>query len=360
MILTDERRDSYLPLKEAGVPKTALERLTALGVTTLQELRDFWTYGNRQLLLDYLGETPVWFAAVRPTTAGFTRDVVKGPGNLVNLLAEGTSPPLVKRSRGLVLSVAERQRPAEAPAPVMLGAGRKGMGTSRGGKVVSLAGKFPPVRDQRVRGTCVAFSSVALLEFHLSGGAPRTKKHSEQFLFWACKQKDGNPAVDGTILEVASGVMADQGVCLAKTWPYNPLPGTAIGQGPPPAGAIAEAKSSLWPGCATLAPGDLDALQALLDAGRPFALGVRTYPSWEYPSVADSGEVPMPLPRMNPDGGHAVCVVGYEVRSGVPGGGAFIFRNSWGKTWARRSRFRPGYGTLFFEYVRREAVEAIG
>ena len=36
----------------------------------------------------------------------------------------------------------------------------------------------------------------------------------------------------------------------------------------------------------------------------------------------------------------------------------FLFRNSWGKSWATKSRYKAGYGTLFFEYVRQYAVEA--
>ena len=105
----------------------------------------------------------------------------------------------------------------------------------------------------------------------------------------------------------------------------------------------------------------MDQLRECIDQGKPVVLGVLTFPSWDYPSVADTGEIPMPLPGSNPDGGHAVCVVGYELRSRVPGGGVFVFRNSWGTKWARRmGRFGEGYGTLFFDYVRLYGVEALG
>jgi C1A family cysteine protease len=46
------------------------------------------------------------------------------------------------------------------------------------------------------------------------------------------------------------------------------------------------------------------------------------------------------------------------LRPNAPGGGVFLFRNSWGKTWAAQSRHQAGNGTLFFEYVRQHAVEA--
>ena len=74
--------------------------------------------------------------------------------------------------------------------------------------------------------------------------------------------------------------------------------------------------------------------------------------------MAETGEIIMPLPRSLPMGGRAVCLAGYELCGGCPGGGVFLFRNSWGRPWAAKSRYRAGYGTLFFEYVRLYAVEA--
>ena len=68
MMLGDERRDAFLPLAETGMPAEAVRRLGALGITTLEELRDTWTYGNPQLLTDYLGESPVRFTMVRPAS----------------------------------------------------------------------------------------------------------------------------------------------------------------------------------------------------------------------------------------------------------------------------------------------------
>src|SRR5262249_43545728 len=288
----ESRRDDFRPLTDSGVPKSALERLGALGITTLQELRDYWWYGNRQLLMDYLGESPVRFAAV-PPAGGFTRGEPAGRGNLVNVLAEGNPPPLVKHARGLALTAEQRRRSAEAPAPVPLSRAR-----TVGKPKVNLGHRFPAVRDQAHRGTCVAFSSVAYLEYHLYDASPKTKHHSEQFLFWACKQLDGEPQEDGTHLNFAREVMKDQGDCLSKTWAYNPLPAATVAQGPPPKGAGAEARKHIWSDEHDLAPGNLDELRSSLDKGRPVVLGVLTFPNWDYPSVSDTGEITMPLPRM--------------------------------------------------------------
>jgi C1A family cysteine protease len=67
-----------------------------------------------------------------------------------------------------------------------------------------------------------------------------------------------------------------------------------------------------------------------------------------FQSVQETGEILMLLPGATPDGGHAIVLVGYELAPRVAGGGAFIFRNSWGKDWARlRGRHGGSYGALF-------------
>jgi C1A family cysteine protease len=354
MILTDRRRDKYVPLSEPGVPQAVLQPLASLGITTLEELRDFWTYGDRQLLTDYLGESPVRFASFAPPK-GLTRTAAaSGPGNVLNLQAAGPTPPLVKRPRGMTLTASHRRQKAVAPA---LGKSAR----RQSSKTVSLADRFPRPRDQGQRGTCVAFAALAYLEHLRSDGNPRTRRLSEQFFYWACKEDDGKENEEGTDLGTARRILKQRGACLHKTWPYEPLPvGPTEGQGPAPDGAEVEARQFTAKAHGQKL-GDLEPLRKRLEEGKPFVLGVLTFPSWDYPSVADTGEISMPLPGVQADGGHAVCVVGYEMRDGIPGGGAFIFRNSWGEKWARpQGRFGGGYGTLFFEYVRLYGLDALG
>jgi len=194
----------------------------------------------------------------------------------------------------------------------------------------------------------------------LYDGSPRPTHHSEQFVYWACKEADGVPCVQGTFVETALEVLTKQGACLAETWPHQPLLiGPTEGQGPPPQGAEEEAAQYRLKGGAMVSAGEVDGMRALLDDGHPVVLTVLTFDSWDYPSVADTGDVQMPLPDTQDDGAHAVCLVGYELRPEHPGGGAFIFRNSWGTGWAPQSRFRRGYGTLPFAYVRLYGEEAL-
>jgi len=226
---------------------------------------------------------------------------------------------------------------------------------------VSLVKQFPVARDQKSRGTCVAFASVAYLEFHLSAQAgAKVARHAEQFVYWACKVSDGMPDREGTFVSTARDVLKRRGACLYRTWKYNPLPvPNNESQGPPPAGAKEEAKQATWKTAKSVAAKDPAAIRGVLDERRPVVLSVLTFPSWDFGVTAETGEIAMPFPGEASDGGHAICLVGYKRNAAVPGGGAFILRNSWGTSWAKpHGRFGAGYGTLSFENVEKYGLEA--
>jgi hypothetical protein len=360
MLLTLERRDLYLPLDEVEIPTDARMKLEALGITTLEELRAVWSYENKELLTAYLGDSPLHLVTMKPPPGAVRGLAARGPGGSVNVLAAGPVPPLRPMPRGVVLPPSQRLRRAAAPSmpPATRRAGTRSESTT----VVSMTKQFPASRHQGSRGTCVAFASVAFLEFHLAGGVARTKPLSEQFVYWACKETDKIPTVSGTYLRVARKVLMMRGACRAATWKYETLPvGPTEGQGPPPSGAEEEARQNRWNQARALTRAqivDIDGLRQRLDAREPVVLSVRTFLNWDFQVVEQTGEVPMPLPGATPDGGHAIVLVGYELNPMAPGGGAFIFRNSWGKDWGRlRGRHGGGYGTLFFDYVKDNALE---
>lgn len=357
MLITDERRHLYRVLESLSLPAEAGERLAALGITTLDELRDHWTYGNRELINRYIGESPLRLVSAPPAAMLATRSAGGGPSPVVNLFDAGRVRPLVNHARGVLLTPAQQQ--TAATAPVRLPSATRRAAAPRKG--VSLVKKFPAVRDQKTRGTCVAFASVAYLEFHLSEQAgAKVARHAEQFVYWACKVTDGMPDREGTFVSTARDVLKKRGACLHKTWKYNPLPvPNNESQAPPPSGAEDEAKQATWKRARSVAGKDSVAIRGMLDERRPVVLSVKTFPSWDYPTTADTGEIAMPFPGEDADGGHAICVVGYEVNPNIPGGGAFILRNSWGSSWAKpQGRFGAGYGTLYFDYVAKYGLEA--
>jgi C1A family cysteine protease len=277
---------------------------------------------------------------------------------VVNLLEAGRARPLVKHRRGVILSAKQRAQVATAPAAVMLATRRAARAAAQ--PAVSLVKRLPAVRHQQDRGTCVAFASVAFLEFHLTEAAgSKAKRHSEQFVYWGCKQDDGMGTEEGTFVSTARKVLKARGACLHKTWKYNPLPVPHNeSQGPPPAGAKQEAAQFTWKKAKTVAAKKVERQRQQLDAGRPVVLSVKTFPSWDFGTTAETGDITMPFPGEVSDGGHAICLAGYLIDPAAPGGGRLIFRNSWGKTWATKSQAAAGYGTLPFEYVKKYGLEA--
>ena len=370
MLVNEDRRHLFHVLDAETLPAEAAVKLAALGITTLAELRDHWAFGNRQLIINFLGESPLRFVSAPPAAMRATRGAGKESSNVVNLLEVGRPGPLVRHPRGVILSAAEMKATATAPESLATAtrtasrtAGGAGAHLPRAGArpKVSLIREFPAIRDQKSRGTCVAFASVAFLEFHLSAEAgAAVKRHAEQFVYWRCKRDDGSPNEEGTFVSTARQVLKKRGACLNSTWKYRALPiAHNEGQGPPPKGAKQEALGSRLDHAKPVAAKNPDAIRKRLDAGRPVVLSVKTFPSWDFPSVGQTGEIAMPFPGSNSDGGHAICVVGYELNANVPGGGAFIIRNSWGKSWAKpHGRFGAGYGTLFFEYIKKYGLEA--
>ncbi len=357
MQITEERRHLYRVLDETTLPPNVAEKLAGLGITTLDELRDYWNYGNRQLITAYLGDSPLRLVTASPTAMLAMRSAGRGPSPVVNLLEAGRSRPLVRHPRGVILSARQRAEVATAPAAAVP-ATRRAAATAR--PTVSLVKHFPAVRHQRDRGTCVAFASIAFLEFQRqqnSGDAAR--RHSEQFVYWGCKQDDGMKTTEGTFVSTARKVLKARGACFHTTWKYHPYPVPHNeSQGPPPAGAKKEAKQFTWGTGKVVAARKVDRLRLPLDAGRPVVLSVKTFPSWDFGTTAETGDMTMPFPGELSDGGHAVCLVGYQLDAAAPGGGRLIFRNSWGKTWANKSQTAAGYGTLPFEYVKKYGLEA--
>lgn len=226
---------------------------------------------------------------------------------------------------------------------------------------VNLIAEMPPVRDQGQRGTCVAHAALAIVEQY-QGTQNSYQDMSEQFLYWDCKQNDGQPEAEGTFLAIALPLLERDGCCRETTWPYvpNPIPGNES-QDPPPAGAQAEALNYRVSPNHQLAPTAAQDLKNELARDRCVAFDIPVFNSWYQSSeVARTGELTVPIPGESPVGGHAMCLVGYVDLPGEDdlGGGKFLLRNSWGTSWAYESAYQPGYGTIPYAYIARFGQEA--
>ncbi|HIH98053.1 MAG TPA: C1 family peptidase [Thermoplasmata archaeon] len=213
-----------------------------------------------------------------------------------------------------------------------------------------------PIRDQGQRGTCVSFGSVSFLEFEFINhkGYPQNLDLSEQFFFWACKQRDGFPNSDGTSMTAARDVTKYDGACLERTWPYNPYPTSDPAQGPPPSGAKEEAEEYTIQDIDYIRWRiDLSKLKNSLKQRHIAVFAVPVYASWYYSEETKrTGEITMPVANDKRIGGHCMALVGYKDDADYPGGGYFILRNSWGTDWAYESLYGAGYGTIPYAYIK--------
>lgn len=222
---------------------------------------------------------------------------------------------------------------------------------------VDLSSHMPPVRSQGLRGTCVAFSCTAVREF-LLGASSTTGDLSEQYLYWDCKQRD-NYSGPGTWIKYGMAALEDDGICSEDVWPYNPNPISGNeGQGPPPSIAETDAAARRISNSNNLKPRVLQILRQNLSEGKPIAFAVPVYTYWFTQPVRTTGDIRLPLSTDNLEGGHAMCMVGYEDDPDIPGGGFFIVRNSWGTGWASNSPLRAGYARIPYGYIEKYGKSA--
>lgn len=336
-----------LPLEESGLVEPQLRRrLRALGVMTVEELLSqirvapdamhrFLGIDLAQLQADSAGKALMTVRKVedRFSERWFALGAVPPPGTEVEEQAS--------EKRFLEMLEELKQKGEEK------------------GKRADLLACFGPVRDQGQRGTCVGQAGAAVMECLHHAKYAEPASFSPQFLFYNSKMSDGEPDEDGTSSSVAMPTLETLGICEEAEWPYEPDIRIAdVHHGPPPGAAVANALGHRSAETEELEPRDSYALKRVIDGGRPVTISVPVYQNWWGATTKLTGKIPMPLPYSQLDGGHAMCVAGYDYDDDFPGGGFFILRNSWGEEWAPESPIMAGYGAMAFEYVDRYGWEA--
>lgn len=224
----------------------------------------------------------------------------------------------------------------------------------------SLKSKMTKVKNQKSRGTCVAFASVAALEY--AYGTKALKKGedlSEQDAYYVMKQAEGSGEThcdNGLVTYRAAGYLTDHAIARDKYWRY---------QSTEKMGCPVSARDDLRPAKAKsnahyrikssklifrdseltkdegMSINNPKYLEAILAAGYPVVLSTHVAGWTKLRSVIDVqlDERGEPLEF---DGGHAMLLVGYNRKKQY-----FIFKNSWG-SWAGYG----GYLRLSYDYLR--------
>lgn len=130
-----------------------------------------------------------------------------------------------------------------------------------------------------------------------------------------------------------------------STWPYDPKDPVASLDDVPSASALSDGGIAYIDDFAAVSLGDVMELKYALAQNWPPVIGVPVYfDDW------DDGDVGLPAdPNAEPDGYHAITVVGYDDATST-----FKFVNSWGMGFGD-----GGYGTLSYDFVDQHSVGGV-
>lgn len=322
------------------------DKIAALGIESQDELRARISTPKRlKLMADFLELEPSQVAEIAKTDLDHLLVEKMLAGNPRRghkrgaLVPAGTRTKAVSPLREAELAGAMRANPPPPPE-------------------VDLLELLTAVRNQGQRSTCVAFATVAAFEgFRIEGGdSKKASRFSPQFSYWSAKERDGYADEEGTFVESAFEGLTDDGVCKDATWPYTAEadPDKKEGQGPPPKKAVTEGAKNTIVQAKALKPKAPAQMKKALRERKLVVLSVLTWPFWDEDPYNETGRIALPTPDEDSDEiAHAICLFGYRDNPNRPGGGDFLFRNSWGRSWGDE-----GNGTLPYGYVKLYGIEA--
>ena len=262
-------------------------------------------------------------------------------------------------------------------------------------RLMNIISSWPAKFQDPSRGTCTAFNFLAQCEY-LNKPVPAPKpqeRFSEEYLYSKMRRElhdmaPPNSDTGATYLDQAIVAMQRFGLC-----PENRL--SHQGRKKHPAWSVKDTSkieqqlSHHWlqdrayyywrPSIDDLfdpMPFDIDLVAQLIwRLDIPISISMPIYPDgdilpWSFGVGADTGVIPEPLANWQETpidklSGHSVCLVGAVEDETAPGGGWFIFRNSWGPDFAARRTevkalkdiLHPGYGALSFAHVQQHCWE---
>lgn len=199
-----------------------------------------------------------------------------------------------------------------------------------------------PVESQLDLGSCTANALASAYELMLIKDRPSEFVDlSRLFIYYNTRLIEGNLTEDsGGYLATGIDALAKYGACKESLWEYNPEDFTT----PPPASCYAEAEKRKIKTYKQLS-GVNDILDALAN-NRPVAFGMAVYDGFMDVNRFNP-IVPMPTKDEPVLGGHAMCMVGYDLPKKL-----FLAKNSFGTDWGTR-----GYCWIPFAYARQDVFD---
>lgn len=231
------------------------------------------------------------------------------------------------------------------------------------GAVVSPTGTLPTVATS---GITVSASGVVSFNTTVTPGAtpaptptptptptpsptPATLEHASRlFEYYGTRKIEGTVSEDsGASIRDAIKCGVTYGVADEKVWPYDITKFTAN----PPAAVWSAAATHKVTSYHSITDGDTETMKSTLASGFLIGFGFQVYDFMMGAAMAKNACLSVPQKSEALQGGHAVCLVGYDdnktfTADGTTSKGAFLVRNSWGTGWGL-----AGYFWMSYDYV---------
>ena len=194
---------------------------------------------------------------------------------------------------------------------------------------------LPPIRDQGQQGSCTGHSTRTAVQFRLAKERKRPLEEiSPRFIYYNARLIEGTTNQDGgaEIRDAVKGV-AKLGATTEALCPYDE---NVYAQRPSPS-AYREAKGDLVVSYKRLdatqdASSRQPAVKQALLNGDPVVFGFTVYENFMDDETAATGNMGLPVGKV--EGGHAVCIIGYnDNHQGRGWQGGVQIANSWGPDW---------------------------
>ena len=191
---------------------------------------------------------------------------------------------------------------------------------------IDLRDSMPAVYDQGPTNSCVANTIAAAVEYLRLRESLADWVPSRMFIYWQARAIEQCANVDeGCQIRDAIKVVANVGVPDETLWPFDLK---AVNKTPNLV-ALTAARHSMVTQYARINDNNRrGSILSCLQHHGPVAFGASVFAAMDSDEVARTGIVPMPSPTDEPQGGHAMLIVGHN-----PTTREFIVRNSWGPNW---------------------------
>jgi C1A family cysteine protease len=161
---------------------------------------------------------------------------------------------------------------------------------------------------------------------------------SRLFEYYATRKIEGTTREDsGATIRDAVKAAAQYGVVDESLWPYN-IAQFAVN---PPTGVWTAAATHKVTSYHSITDGDIETMKSVIASGYLIGFGFQVYDYMMSADMASKGFLPLPGADEQLQGGHAVCLCGYDDSKK-----AFLVRNSWGTSWCV-----SGYFWMVYDYV---------